>query len=48
MGNALSVCKTLNIKGESYRLKNKRKAGMLPIKTTDIIQAPGIETQQEN
>ncbi|EGY29530.1 DNA replication protein [Candidatus Regiella insecticola 5.15] len=39
---------TLNIKGESYRLKNKRKAGMLPIKAADIIQEPGIESQQEN
>ncbi|GFN47460.1 AAA family ATPase [Candidatus Regiella insecticola] len=39
---------TLNIKGESYRLKNKRKAGMLPIKAADIIQEPGIQSQQEN
>ncbi|OCD30360.1 transposase [Shigella sonnei] len=37
---------TLNIKGESYRLKEKRKAGVLTKNTTPISDDEMVESGQ--
>ncbi len=42
----LHHCTTLNIKGESYRLKEKRKAGILGLTTK--AQDPKPEEDAEN
>ncbi|EHL8819737.1 TPA: AAA family ATPase, partial [Shigella sonnei] len=39
-------CYTLNIKGESYRLKEKRKAGVLTKNTTPISDDEMVENGQ--